>query len=390
MILRIAREKVGHRQGPIRQTPDQHAWPGVCICAATTHQREALRIERGGDTFPGMDTRRACRSPARLACAAIVVAGALASAVHAGTMEDPASSSSVQSVQATQAGQRRIVSAKLLAPGLHELAFSDGSTYRGTLRGATFQGHGEFISRAFRYEGDYRDGLRDGRGTYTWPNGDRYEGRFVADRPDDPHGAYSFANGDRYEGEVRNGVLEGHGVYVSRTGDRYEGAFHDGVPDGIGTYRFTNGDRYEGEVAAGHIEGHGRYRSARGDVVEATFSSGRARGIGRCRYASGDVYEGEFADGAPSGQGSFVYRSGLRYEGEVRDGAPRGTGVVIFPDGRRFEGHFEGAIAGARGELVLPNGERSPARMVGEAADAPPGDAPSGIIPGSNPEASHG
>ena len=342
-----------------------------------------------------MSTRSRLRLHAHARC--LIRAAALTAAVvlpsiassRAGTIAAPAPSSSVQAVQQTPHDRPAIVSSKLLAPGLHELVFADGSIYRGTLRGTTFQGHGEFISRGFRYEGDYRDGVREGLGTYSWPNGDRYEGRFLADLPDDAHATYLFANGDRYEGEVRKGLIEGRGRYTSRAGDRFEGMFRNGVPDGEGTYLFANGDRYDGEVSSGRIHGHGRYRSARGDVIEASFADGRASGIGRLAYANGDVYEGELASGVPSGQGAFTYRTGLRYEGEVRDGAPRGKGVVVFADGRRFEGLFEGTIAGARGELVLPDGTRSPAELHGDAPARLEG-GPSGIIPRPNTESSHG
>jgi hypothetical protein len=33
-----------------------------------------------------------------------------------------------------------------------------------------------------RYEGDYVDGKKSGKGVYTWPNGHRYEGDWVNDK----------------------------------------------------------------------------------------------------------------------------------------------------------------------------------------------------------------
>src|SRR5258705_8252663 len=93
-----------------------------------------------------------------------------------------------------------------IAPGVRELPFADGSRYRGAMRGASLHGKGEYVSKAFKYEGEFSEGLKHGEGTYTWDNGDRYEGRFANDRPDG-RGKYQFANGDTYEGEVRLGVI---------------------------------------------------------------------------------------------------------------------------------------------------------------------------------------
>jgi hypothetical protein len=38
-----------------------------------------------------------------------------------------------------------------------------------------------FVEKA-RYEGDYKDGLRTGRGIMVYPNGDRYEGEWLENK----------------------------------------------------------------------------------------------------------------------------------------------------------------------------------------------------------------
>jgi hypothetical protein len=47
-----------------------------------------------------------------------------------------------------------------IAPGVRELTFADGSTYRGAMRGASLHGKGEYVSKAFKYEGEFIDGLK--------------------------------------------------------------------------------------------------------------------------------------------------------------------------------------------------------------------------------------
>lgn len=251
-----------------------------------------------------------------------------------------------------------------IAPGIREVVFGDGSVYTGAMRGVKLHGKGAYTSKAFKYEGEYLDGMMHGQGVYQWENGDRYEGGFAADKPNGS-GRWQFANGDSYEGEVKAGVIAGRGTYVTKSGDRIEGPFADGKPSGVGIYRFASGDRYEGEMVAGKLEGKGRYYIKSGDRIEARFVDGRAQGKGAYFFANGDRYEGDLKDGIPSGLGAYFYQaSGSKYEGEFAGGILKGKGTFWFPDGSRFEGIFENGMSRARGESVSPDGKRVPAELV--------------------------
>ena len=63
------------------------------------------------------------------------------------------------------------------------------------------------------YFGDMRDGVYSGKGTYVWPNGDRYVGEF---RGGNRHGkcVYSFANGDVFNGKYKDDTKYGKGRYL--------------------------------------------------------------------------------------------------------------------------------------------------------------------------------
>jgi hypothetical protein len=79
-----------------------------------------------------------------------------------------------------------------------------------------------------RYEGEFRKGLKHGKGVKTWPWGDRYEGSFVDDRKEG-QGVYIWGEGSRWAGE------------------RYEGEFLGDRRQGFGVYSWPNGDRFEGQ-----------------------------------------------------------------------------------------------------------------------------------------------
>ena len=250
-----------------------------------------------------------------------------------------------------------------IAPGVRELTFADGSIYRGGVRGLSLHGKGEYVSKAFQYDGEFKEGLKHGSGTYVWENGDRYEGEFLEDRPSGK-GKYRFASGDTYEGEVKAGVIVGRGTSVTKGGDTFEGSFVGGKPHGVGVYRFASGDRYEGEMQAGRMHGRGRYFAKGGDKIDGSFVEGKPQGKGVYTFPNGDRYEGDIRGGALTGQGAYFYASGLKYEGEMNEGRPQGKGVFWFADGTRFEGEFDNGLARAKGEVIRPDGGKTPAEIV--------------------------
>ena len=254
---------------------------------------------------------------------------------------------------------------KILA-GLIE--FPDGARYNGEYKEdkdktKILHGPGEYISTAFRYKGDFKDGKKQGRGVYEWANGDRFDGDFTEDSPDG-RGIWIFASGDKYEGEVKNSSVVGKGVFTTKNGDRIDGTFANAKANGRVLYAFANGDKYEGEMLQGRMTGKGIYVSKSGDRTDANFVDGNAQGKGTYYFSNGDRYEGDIKVGALTGKGNYFYSNGLRSDGEYVNGVLKGNGAFYFNDGSWFEGLFEDGMRRAKGRVIQKDGSKREAEMV--------------------------
>ena len=204
----------------------------------------------------------------------------------------------------------------------------------------------EYISKEYPngdlYEGNTKDGLRSGDGTYywqsgqkytgewlldkkhgngvmTWPNGDKYSGQWLNDKKHG-EGAYVWANGNKYNGEWEFDMRNGFGVNTWKSGDTYSGQWVKGTRTGKGEYRWANGDAYIGEYKNGVRDGEGIFKWKNGTIYEGNYKENRREGNGLLKYSNGDVYEGEFKGGNLDGYGKYIWADGRKYEGLWRAG----------------------------------------------------------------------
>ena len=108
-----------------------------------------------------------------------------------------------------------------------------------------------------RYEGEFRDGKRQGRAVVTFANGNRYDGEFRDDYANG-RGVFTFVSGNRYDGEYRDGKRTGRGVFTFADGSRYEGEFLDDFVNGSGTLKRPDGATYSGTWTSGCYRQGGR------------------------------------------------------------------------------------------------------------------------------------
>lgn len=192
------------------------------------------------------------------------------------------------------------------------LSYSDG--VRGRLSG------GEKIkySDGSIYEGEIKDGVRDGSGILTYASGDVYEGEFDDDEISG-YGKLTYANGDIYEGQFKNGLRDGRGSLLYSDKTSFEGEFKEGRKNGYGVYT-GNGTSYEGNYVDDIKEGKGKHVFGNGDTYEGEYKNDMRNGYGVYTWADGGYYEGEFKDNIQQGMGKRVFASGITQEGRFENG----------------------------------------------------------------------
>jgi len=185
-----------------------------------------------------------------------------------------------------------------------------------------------------RYEGEVKNGLREGKGIYYHNNGGRYEGDWKNDKREGK-GIEYYNNGDRYEGDFKNDNIEGKGIEYYNNGERYEGDWKNGKYEGKGIYYYNNGDRYEGDWKNDNIEGKGIYYYNNGDRYEGDWKNFKREGKGISYYNDGERYEGDFKNDKYEGKGIYYYNDGDRYEGYYKNNKREGKGIYYYNDGRK-------------------------------------------------------
>ena len=274
------------------------------------------------------------------------------------------------------------------------LTLSDGSTYMG-LTNAMAEPHGtgrRSYPDGSVYSGDFRFGMCNGNGFLKYPNGDYENGSwhnnwftgkallhvedgniFKGNIDDDSfiYGTYTYANGDVYEGEFDGGVpcsiTDENSTMTYANGATYTGHFWNGDWSGEGTYVDENGVSYYCEEWDGFFKASEDYDVTMttpdgdevvGKIVDGEFvaddESWGDEEIEEEPEVKEDAYEGERNSyGQPHGVGKMRYANGETYEGEWKNGAWYGAGVYTLSDGTTFFGSFIGTRSS---ESVVKNG----------------------------------
>ena len=228
-----------------------------------------------------------------------------------------------------------------------------------------------------KYEGDFKNGRREGYGVCDILGEETYSGHWKADVRNG-YGVCTYSSGSAYTGEWVNDEFDGQGSFRSPDGNEYEGHWSEGRRHGYGEMKWTWTERfhYKGQWMEDRFHGKGTMTYLFGSRYEGIWTNGMEHGFGKIQYWNGDSYEGEFADGCEVGEitrvsvspitihsdstnatAEILYPGGAIYKGEVNtDGIPNGLGTLIATTGVQWTGPFVEGRAHGYGTATRPKG----------------------------------
>ena len=208
-----------------------------------------------------------------------------------------------------------------------KLKWKNGDVYDGELDGVgNPNGKGVFkwAQSELLYNGEWKTGVRAGKGTLIYPNGKKYEGDWECDQMHG-RGRFEWENGEIYEGEWKKGVRDGKGKLVYSTGERYEGAWENDKMHGWGEIHLPDTKKNGFSIKYGNFS----------DVTWINSSKGRF--VGRFTTLSGKYYQGEWLRFRKDGFIVSMDADGTIYQGFFSEDSPFGKVTLILP-------HLEEAI----------------------------------------------
>jgi hypothetical protein len=177
--------------------------------------------------------------------------------------------------------------------------------YEGEFKGGKFHGQGKyFVNGELVYEGGFAHNQYEGYGKLYNKEYVEYEGEFKQNEWHGKGKLYdTISHLLAYDGEFRDGIRQGQGIEYPWRNSVYKGAFNNGYREGMGIDYLGGVVEYEGEFHGNVREGKGKLYYNDNSMYEGEFSKQYPNGKGKLTDKDGHlIYEGEFVGGKPVGQ----------------------------------------------------------------------------------------
>merc|ERR1712100_490914 len=206
-------------------------------------------------------------------------------------------------------------------------------------RGKTMADDEENTGPKYVYEGEKKDGdatLQHGKGKAVYPNGDEYEGEYKEGKRDG-QGTYKWIKTVTDEEGVTAPALDDDGKPIFQS--TYTGAYVANLKDGEGVFEYPDGSKYQGNWRHDKRHGDGVYWYANGDIYSGEWKFGTKHGRGTFIHAESNAkLIGTYVDGKYV-KGKWVM-SDATYTGGYKDNKPFGPGQFVFGNGNRQDGQY--------------------------------------------------
>ena len=240
--------------------------------------------------------------------------------------------------------------------GKEIISEKDNFYYEGNYENGVMQGKGKlFFRNKVMYEGEFDKGNYVENGKIIKVNGQYYIGQFKGFKIEGKGILYNKDNTICYEGEFLNNEKHGFGKLYAQNGNYYEGNFKNDLEDGKGKIFDKNGKTiFDGFFKEGLKEGEGIYDD--GNIhIEGIYKNDKLNGKGFLTSKNGVKYEGEFVNGLKEGLGKLTTKD-ENYEGMFKNNKKNGFGILHSNKEDRkliYEGNFLNDEFDGEGELIL-------------------------------------
>ncbi|CAJ1330625.1 unnamed protein product [Effrenium voratum] len=193
-----------------------------------------------------------------------------------------------------------------------------------------------------RYEGQWKDGLKHGKGRFIYPDGDVYDGEW-SDGKAHGHGTYTSKQ-SKYVGEWQSDLKHGQAVEEWDDTSKYTGTYSHGQKHGKGRFEWPDGSVYDGEFRNNNVEGEGTFTWKDGRQYKGQWVDNRMHGEGRYEWPDGRAYEGQYINDLKEGEGTFLWADGRKFTGQWKDGKQHGVGVFRTAHGDQRTGEWREGV----------------------------------------------
>ena len=129
-----------------------------------------------------------------------------------------------------------------------------------------------YAEQGTKYEGEWKNNLKEGIGKMTFGTEGEYTGHFVAGQRNG-EGVYKYLKTkDLYSGSWKNGLKHGKGTFIfydtkmKIVGDWFNGQILEGK------WIFSNGTYFEGKFENNYPKGEGIWHFANGNIIKGEFT----------------------------------------------------------------------------------------------------------------------
>ena len=154
----------------------------------------------------------------------------------------------------------------------------------------------------------WKDDCKEGEGTMTYSDGDKYVGMWKDDCKEG-EGTYTWKNGNKYVGMWKDDCREGEGTQTNPDGAKYIGMWKDDCRKGEGTQTYSNGAKYVGIWKNGKYHGEGTYTYPDGAKYVGMWKNDKKEGEGMMTDSDGK-YFGMWKNNLYDGHGTSICKYG--------------------------------------------------------------------------------